>query len=782
MSARRPTSEGLSPLLKRLVGTVEATLGEVVAEAEGPALYEAVEAVRQRMVAVREGGPARAERALAEANALLGALDTRQRAALARAYTLYLELVNLCENAYRTHRLRARWRDEPPRADPGARATVVYVLTAHPTESRSQENIQLLRRAQALLIEALERREPPDEARLRHLLHLVWRAGTHPPHKPSVEDEARHLFSLVSDPILEELLRLRARGHTVLLRTWVGGDKDGHPGVGPEETDASLNLSRARLLEFVEGRLLREVEADAALFGEEALARAWRALREALGGLRRVTIGDGRRLALLRQALAELGQRYRAARGAVHPRLLALERLLELFPGLVIPLELREERGRFGPSDPISDMLHYVGDVARGGRVEAYVRGLVVSMTDRPQDLWEAEERVRAELGAAAVPVIPLFEMPDVLPRAAAILDGALADEAFAAALEARGRQVEVMLGYSDTSKRMGVLASRLAIQDAMVELSRWAKERELDLVFFHGSGGSEGRGGGRIEDRAAGWPPGSLAVLKETLQGEMVERTLATPEILRSNVEKVAALQAAPPRFRRAGELARELAAGASTTYAQVVGAPEFGALLARATPYARLGALNIGSRPVARSANRAAERVASAGLEGLRAIPWVLCWTQTRYLLPVWLGVGATWRRIRRAPGGRARLRRALAQDPFLRSYVRLLGFTLAKTAPRVWRAYVDRLAGGDGAVARRLERDYQDALDLARAASPGGEPLAERRWLEESIHLRAPMIHPLNLLQIDVLEHERLSPSQELLFRETVTGIAAGMLTTG
>ncbi|MGE0709789.1 MAG: phosphoenolpyruvate carboxylase [Planctomycetota bacterium] len=774
--------QGLSPRLKSLVGEVEAVLGQVIAAAEGQELFEAVERVRRHMVRVRDGGARAGERALGAADAELRALSPAQRSALARAYTVYLELVNICENAYRTHRLRRRAREaaqegQAAAVPAGRGARVIYVLTAHPTESRAPQNIALMHRAQDLLIEALDAGRPLDRDALLHALHLVWRTGTHPRHKPTVADEAGHLFSLVDDDVLLELLHLQQRGHLVLLRTWVGGDKDGHPGVGPEETAASLELSRARLLEFIDDRVVPAVARDVALQPDPELERLWRELREGLQALRRVTIGDGRRLTLFRAALLELSERYRRQRGAAHPRLEELGRLLFLFPGLVIPVELREERGHFGRGAPIAQMLHLLGDVARGGEVEWYVRGLVVSMTDAAEDLLAARDLVAEVLGGPRVPIVPLFEMPDVLPRATEILTAALAAGPFCGALPGYDWDLEVMLGYSDTSKRMGVLASRLAIHDAMQELGRWADARGLRVLFFHGSGGSEGRGGGTIEERFATWPAGACAIVKETLQGEMVERTLATPEILRSQVEKIAAAQAAPPRPGQVSELTRQLAARARETFVEVVSDRDFLALLAAATPYARLGALNIGSRPSKRGGG------AVAGLESLRAIPWVLCWTQTRYLLHAWVGTGTAWRELRARKDGRAALGAAIDEDPLLRSYLRTLGFTLAKTAAPVWRAYAATLAPeASGPLLTRLERERQDALDLATSATREGELLSYRPWLKESIYYRAPMIHPLNLLQIAVLERKRLSAADELLFRETVTGVAAGMLTTG
>ena len=152
MAKRRKRDQGLAQTLKRLVKVVEATLGEVVAEAEGRDLYDAVEAMRRDMVAVREGHL----RTLTRARRRLQRLSLAERTALARAYTIYLELVNVCENAYRTHRLRERARTAEPSTDATALANVVFVLTAHPTESRSPTNIGLMRRIQALLVEGLE--------------------------------------------------------------------------------------------------------------------------------------------------------------------------------------------------------------------------------------------------------------------------------------------------------------------------------------------------------------------------------------------------------------------------------------------------------------------------------------------------------------------------------------------------------------------------------------------------------------------------------------------------
>jgi len=771
-----PTSRSERPKhlpegLTSTVGTVEAILGEVVAEAEGDDLYDAVEAVRREMVAFREAtGDDDREAALERARQRLLALSSDERLALARAYTLYLELVNACENAYRTHRLRERLA---ARGEATGRARLTFVLTAHPTESRSPGNIRLLRRVQDHVVRCLEEGVPVDREEIANALQVAWRAGTHPSEKPSVEDEANHLVSLLTDPILAEMIALTRAGHRLLLRTWVGGDKDGHPGVGPEQTTAALNLSRRRLLEFVELRVMEPAWDDVELAGGEALRSAFIDLEFALGFLDEVTPDDGRRVSELHEAVAAFQGAYRERLGIEHPRVARLSTLLEIFPALVVPLELREERGRFGPDEPIADMMRRLGEIAEGGSIEAYARAVVVSMTCEAEDLVEAERLVTDVYGEPALPVIPLFELPDVLARAPDILREAWVDEPFRRAVRQRG-YVEVMLGYSDTAKRMGMLASRVALHDAMRKIAEWADAEDLDPLFFHGHGGSVGRGGGRIEDLAATWPPAARAPYKYTVQGEMVERSLATPEILRSLVEKVAEVQADPPPYRGVSDLARELAEASGEAFAGAVESDAFRELLAEATPYARLTELTIGSRPVSRE---------GGGFEDLRAIPWVLCWTQTRLLLHAWLGAGEAWRALRDDPGVEARLEEARQEDPLFRSYARLLSFTIAKTEPHLWRRYRETLAPDiPGDLVRALEEGFDVARDLALRALGSDTLLPERPWLEESIRYRAPMIHPLNLLQIELLAKPEWSEAETRLFRETVTGIAAGMLTTG
>ena len=178
---------------------------------------------------------------------------------------------------------------------------------------------------------------------------------------------------------------------------------------------------------------------------------------------------------------------------------------------------------------------------------------------------------------------------------------------------------------------------------------------------------------------------------------------------------------------------------------------------------------------------------KVRTSASGGLPLLQVALSRTQTRLLVHAWLGTGDAWREWQEGSGSettpRDALNEACREDPLFRSYTRLLSFTMAKTERALWRRYRRALADNVPAeLIEELTADYEAALDLALQARGSDTLLPDRPWLQESIRYRAPMIHPLNLLQIELLAKAEWNEAEVQLFRETVTGIAAGMLTTG
>lgn len=766
----------VSARLKTLVDESVTVLGEVVLAHMGEWGFKNVESLRSQMAAVRGGDYAEKEEALRRNLARLQALNHEERLDCARAFTLMLELMNACENAYRNFSIRFKGQLSPV----GQPDAVIYVLTAHPTEARDPANISIFHQIQQTLTDHLVNEgngmTGETKADLLHLLHLAWRRPVVRPRKPRVQDEADHIFStLLREETLRPLLRASACLAPLYIRSWVGGDKDGHPGVNAATFRASLQLSRGLLVKFACLRVDQAVHAAEDGHFRSELARVGKALKTRLKQIRQVKAGDGGRIKDLRRLVRKFSLAYEKEVGAAHPGLKELERSLRIFPGFVVPLEFRESSDMLVGKDSaaISKMLKALGEISRGGDPRWYVRGLIVSMSQNITQIRQAAALVKKALGAPRIPVIPLFEQAEDLARSPEIVAEMLGDSEMQKA-RARywGGYLEVMVGYSDSSKQSGVLPSRMQIAEVMHILDRLCRKSGVMPVFFQGSGGSVDRGGGSIPEQTAWWPAGALRNYKVTVQGEMVERSFASEEITWRQLERICAAAGewkSRSQFRYQPEPAlREFAAAVAHAYRETVANPSFLSMVEAATPYSFLDKLRIGSRP--------AKRKNLASVSDLRAIPWVLCWTQTRVLFPTWWGVGSAWGRL--DPAGRKKLRDAYGRDPVFSVFVHALAYTMAKVEMPIWALYLERsgLADWEDILARFREEEKKVRAFLV-AVKNGKAAESDRAWLYESINLRSPMIHPLNLLQLIALRNNEAD-----LLRMTVTGIASGMVATG
>ena len=771
----------LPPRLKLLVDLSVTELGHLIRAETGEAGFRRVEKLRHKMAGLRSTRPEKAYAVLRKELAGVEGASAAWRLVCARSFTLMLELMNACENAYRNHSIRQK-PVELPESRPDA---VIYVLTAHPTEARSPENIWIFHALQQRLTDFFDEEgdqfSPEMAADIRHLLQLAWKASVVRRKKPRVHDEAEHIFStLLREETLRTLLQSSAPLAPIYIRSWVGGDKDGHPGVNQRTARDSLQLSRKSLLHFAEARLRETQRALEAAGRRPALRKSSAAVFGALAKVRRLAPGDGKRILHFREALRTYGETYERAVGAIHPALRELKQLVRIFPALVAPLEFRESsdllpEAKRNPRAPIARMLALLAALSRGAEPRWYVRGMIVSMTENVEHMRLAAALVKRALGDLRIPVIPLFEQAEALDAAPEIVSAMLRDPLLRRARKKFwGNYLEVMVGYSDSSKQSGVLPSRLKIAQNMHSLDRLCQQKGVTPLFFQGSGGSVDRGGGSVEEQTAWWPAGALRNYKVTIQGEMVERSMASPEITRRQLERIVASAGrwrdhAKRRYRPQPGV-EPFADQVARTYREKVAQPEFLRVIEQATPYLFLDRLRIGSRPT--------KRATTLSVGSLRAIPWVLCWTQTRVLFPTWWGVGTAWRQSSLAE--RRRLARAFGRDPVFTVFVRALSYTVEKVELPVWRIYLERSGLTEAQIAQAwadLSAELSAVESMLRFLPASRATNPRRAWLMESIRLRSPMIHPLNLLQLVALRK-----NEPDLLRTTVTGIANGMVATG
>ncbi len=424
--------------------------------------------------------------------------------------------------------------------------------------------------------------------------------------------------------------------------------------------------------------------------------------------------------------------------------------------------------------------------------------GNVISMTQYPSDLlsvlWLWKWSERTDGGSPLdielrLPVIPLFETISDLKHAPRILATALENPMYREWVQAQGNRQIVMIGYSDSTKDGGFLAASWHLQRGQKELHDVAERHSVHLTFFHGRGGSLGRGGGPTARAILSLPAGTFdGSLRLTEQGEILAERYDDPHIAYRHLEQVlwsivtgVSQQATkiPDNWLRWMD---ELAETSYREYRRLIEHPAFIPFFRTVTPVADIEGLRIGSRPARRSS--------SDRLEDLRAIPWVFAWTQCRCLIPAWYGLGSALQSILTSSTEAEEVGRMYRDWPFFQATIDNAVLAVAKSNRSVFHRYVD-LAGnksGFQEVRELIDTEWQRTEDVLRKVTRCNELLDNVPWLQRSIAVRNGYVDPLNLIQAELQDRSRQDDAEERqedlteLKQLVVKGLAAGMRTTG
>jgi phosphoenolpyruvate carboxylase len=559
----------------------------------------------------------------------------------------------------------------------------------------------------------------------------------------------------------------------------------------PQEPYRTYLLYTAARLEATRNR-----HADLAYSRPEEFVADLRLVQEslAIAGARQQAYGEVQHLIWQAETfgfhLAELEIRQHSA---VHARVLA---------------ELRAASSGKDPGEPPSAEAE---EVLATLRVAAWIqrrfgpeacRRYVVSFTRSAGDIatvYELAQLAMPDGDAPVLDVVPLFESGEDLANAPRVLTEMLELAPVAERLAANGRQLEAMLGYSDSAKELGPASATLRLFDAQAEMAAWAAEHDVRLTLFHGRGGALGRGGGPTGQAVLAQAPGSVADrFKVTEQGEVIFARYGRAVIARRHLEQVtsAVLLASSPdrngsnsevstRFRAFADVIDEAARRA---FRALVESDGFAEWFARISPLEEIGGLRIGSRPARRGLSRSV-----VSLDDLRAIPWVFAWSQTRVNLPGWFGLGSGLAAVAQSSAdsdgaGLAELQRAYTEWPLFNVLIDNAEMSLAKTDRRIAERYL--ALGGRDDLSARVLAEYDLTMKLVLAVTQHGRLLADRPVLSRAVALRDPYVDALSHLQLralaalrgpagdDPAERERL----ERLLLLTVNGVAAGLQNTG
>ena len=904
-------------------------LGETIRELEGEEAFQVVEELR-KLAWDRRAGVENAEQRMVDR---ISSLSVERLFITTRVFTVFLDLLNMVEDRRRVRVLgdRARVVYPQPRNESirdailqlhnsGKTAEEIQklidelqielVFTAHPTDAKRRSVRSKLTAIRGLL--TVLDHDPYPEARdraeqeIRVEIAKLWQTDFIRPWRPTVMQEVSRGLSIKpvlwdEIPLITDEFRrgiIENYGDAVKLKrpyltfgSWIGGDRDGHPGVTSDVTRETVTWLRREALAFhlktcdtwfhtlslserqvkLAGNLGTAISSAESKYPElkerlsalppGELCRRWLAtVRWRLEQTQKVSLSiqttelkrsssdagayqSSDELATDVEILADALNATPAGKSGISgvrdwlvqiatfgfhlarldvrqnakvysdvmdtilkrnghceswktlddaARVLFLEKSLDA----KLPLTVGDSEADAMARETLAmfRMLHDVTATCTKAAFGAHV----ISMAAAPSDvltvlwLWKQTSTASNDMltGAQGMPIAPLLETIEDLQRGPEILAGMLSIPAYREYVRKQDDHQMIMLGYSDSTKDGGYLTACWSLYLAQKSLVKVAEQHGVKLTFFHGRGGSLGRGGGPTARSIMSLPTGSFrGSMRLTEQGEVMADRYDDPAIAHRHLEQViwssllAAGNPAPPPSDEWLATMDRVSASSFLAYRKLLEQPRFVEFFRCVTPLTDIEQLPIGSRP--------SRRVPGGGLSDLRAIPWVFSWTQSRCLLPAWYGLGAALRPLMDDPQQHSLLRTMYSEWIFFRALIDNAELALAKSDMQIASHYAGLAADEPDLkpIAKMIADEFEMASDVVLQLTGRIELLDGTPWLKESIRVRNRFIDTLNLTQVELLRRSRQQKlteqdSEELrhLTRLTINGVAAGMRTSG
>ena len=446
--------------------------------------------------------------------------------------------------------------------------------------------------------------------------------------------------------------------------------------------------------------------------------------------------------------------------------------------------ELRKELAIFRTARKLKDKL--------GDNV---IKQNIISHTTSVSDLLELAIMLK-EVGLvgsdfARLQLVPLFETIEDLENSYEVMDKYLSLDIVKKWVRDNRSYQEIMLGYSDSNKDGGYLSSGWSLYKAQQELSSLGEKHNIKVTFFHGRGGTVGRGGGPSYDAIISQPLGSVQDrIRLTEQGEIIAakygnsdaayynlEALFSAVIQRMNTDKINTDIRDIPEIQI---IMDEIVEDSYNKYRELVFEnPNFYNYFFEATPIKEISSLNIGSRPASR------KKITDIG--GLRAIPWVFSWSQSRIMLPGWYGVGTAFSNfINKDKGNIEKLRKMYKEWPFFTSLLSNVDMVMSKSDMDIAKEYANLCKEEETKkVYEEILREWNLTKQVVLEISEHKEFLEDNTYLTRSLENRLQYFNTLNLIQLELIKRSRegkLPESQINTIHITINGVATGLRNSG
>ena len=796
-------------------------MGYVIKQQAGTKYYKIVEEIR---IYSKNYRATKNEKYLNEIFKLLKNLKPEEIYVITKSFTIFFYLSNIAEQVFREHFLEIK--KIKIKSSDKTSLTFSPVFTAHPTESSRQSTLKKIYK----IGEIIEKNNSKDMAEINSLIAQLWYTRDTRSSKPNPLDEVKSLIfyldilyrNVYNDLISDQDISNGSSNFNISFGSWVGADKDGNPYVTTKVTKEALKIYSNQIISIYKEKII-ELSDDFSVSTNfvdcpEHLQRRIKnysiLLKKEFEHYSKVNFDEPFRIFLSLvfhrlenfqlnnkgyESFNEFLEDMEIFQNSVNDvfgknfRISKLDDFVDYvkqfeFHGVTLDIRQNSSIINSKKGKIYKDFINLIKEIPELQHIygQKVFNSIILSMTKSHQDMLNLYYLCNSLIPDKNIPTLtPLIEEIEDLQSSHLILNEILKDKKYYKFIKTfKSNNQEVMLGYSDSNKDGGIIASQWNVYKAQISLFNIAKKNNININFFHGRGGTISRGGGPTYDSIMSQPKGTISSqIRYTEQGEVISDKYSTRYLAFENLKlgSVAFINTSSSTLEsnlKYENIFEELSHNSYSKYRSLVDRNNLINYFENVTPVNLLSTLNIGSRPVKRS-----NKVTS--LDNYRAIPWVFGWAQTRSTLTGWYGAGTAFESLI-SKYGIQKVRRIYETSNFFQNLISNIEMTVFKSDLKISKLYVDEL------VKEEYHNIYEDILvesklviKMIKQIKQNSELLNDNKVLKNTLNIRNAYLDPLSLIQVSLMKKMRkkeLSHFENNALLLSINGLAAGLRNTG